>query len=119
LGNEYRAIAPLASIGSVVCALWLYGKLRTSLRNAYHIEQLGSYSVAIFLVNGIVRVPFIAFTRTLDSQLIMGLASAAVTIAVSVSLHRVMELAPMFAHAHRPANGETRIDPQPAQMGAD
>jgi len=119
LGNEYRSIAPFASVGSVVCVLWLYEKLRTPLKRLHLVEQLGNYSLAAFLVNGIVRVPFIAFTRTLDSQLVMALASATVTIAISVFLHHLLALNPRGAHSRKPVDLAVRMTPEPGRAGAD
>jgi peptidoglycan/LPS O-acetylase OafA/YrhL len=92
LGNEYRPIAPLASPGSLILFLWIYTRMRSLLRTCNLLDHLGSYSLAIFLVNGIVRIPFIAFTTTPESQLVLGFASAAVTIAISVFFHHLLML---------------------------
>jgi peptidoglycan/LPS O-acetylase OafA/YrhL len=119
LGNMYRSMAPLVSIGVVVLALWLYMKMRDLLRNSEIFEQLGNYSLAIFLLNGIVRIPFLAFTRTLDSQLIMGFASAAVTIAVSVFFHHIPSFWPQIHRVREVVALEPRVPPEPAKAAAD
>jgi len=96
LGSEYRSLAPLASLGFVIFALWLYTKMRTLLRKCDLLAQLGTYSLGIFLLNGIVRIPFIMLARTPDSQLVLGCASALVTLALSVFFHHSLATAEQF-----------------------
>ena len=90
LGSAYQSFWPLASLASVVLSLWLYVSARKILRRVSLLEQLGDYSLAIFLLNGIVRVPFIAFARKFNAPLTMGFVSALVTIAISVLFHHML-----------------------------
>lgn len=94
LGSEYIAIAHLTSIAIVVFSMWLYGHTRTLLRSIRWIEQVGNYSMAIFLVNGIVRVPFVMYAKTPAMQLGLGTASAVVTFAISAFFHYLLEPVP-------------------------
>jgi peptidoglycan/LPS O-acetylase OafA/YrhL len=91
LGSEYLAFSYFVSLASVILILWLYMKTRALLRQSVLLEQIGNYSLAIFLVNGIVRVPFVIFATTPLSQLALGLASAVVTFAISAFFHRLLE----------------------------
>lgn len=97
LGNEHRGLAHFVSLAAVVLSLWLYMKTRAWLRSFRLLEQIGDYSLAIFLVNGIVRVPFLFFARTPLSQLALGCASAVVTFAISAFFHYLLEPSPKSA----------------------
>ncbi|MGA8090434.1 MAG: acyltransferase [Terracidiphilus sp.] len=94
LGSEYASIARLSSLAFAVFSLWLYVKTRSWLRRFRVLEIIGGYSLAIFLVNGFIRVPFIAFANTPLSQLALGCASAVVTFAISAFFHYLLEPAP-------------------------
>jgi peptidoglycan/LPS O-acetylase OafA/YrhL len=87
LGSQHLEIAPFVSLASVVLCLCLYLKTRTLLRRFRILEQIGTYSLAIFLINGIVRVPFVEFATTPLLQLALGCASAFVTFAISACFH--------------------------------
>ena len=99
LGSEYQAFSHLISLASTVLALWLYTKTRAILRQFPVLEQIGNYSLGIFLVNGIVRVPFLAFAHSPLSQLLLGVASAVVTFAISAFFHYLLEPSPQSAAA--------------------
>ena len=90
LGSEYLSFAYFISLASVIASLWVYSKFRTILRTSRTLEKIGNYSLAIFLVNGIVRVPFVYFARTPAMQLALGAASAVVTIAIASFFHYVL-----------------------------
>ena len=94
VGSEYHAVSHLVSLASVALSLWLYTKTRVILRNVRLFEQIGNYSLAIFLVNGIVRVPFVVFAKSPLSQLLLACGSAAVTFAISAFFHYLLEPAP-------------------------
>ncbi|HEY1577788.1 MAG TPA: acyltransferase [Terracidiphilus sp.] len=101
LGNEYHAVAHFSSLAIVVFSLWLYAHTRFLLRSFSWIEKVGNYSLAIFLVNGVVRIPFLAYARTTPLlQLSLGCASAAVTFAVSAFFHYLLEPAPETVPVH-------------------
>lgn len=91
LGSEYLAFSNLVSLASVVLGLWLYRKTRGLLRRSVLLEKVGNYSLSIFLVNGIVRVPFAMFAKTPLSQLALGIASAAVTLAICAFFEYLIE----------------------------
>jgi peptidoglycan/LPS O-acetylase OafA/YrhL len=108
MGSQYHALAPLISLSSVFASLWIYGKLRPILRNSLALEKIGEYSLAIFLLNGVVRVPFVYFAHTPAMQLILSIASAAVTVAISAFFHYLLATAPeRAAKAASPAMWRT------------
>ncbi|WP_109488382.1 acyltransferase family protein [Occallatibacter savannae] len=90
LGGKYFAFAHFSSLAAVIASLWLYSKFRPLLRQSHTLEKIGTYSLGIFLVNGIVRVPFIYFAHTADLQLTLAVASAAVTVAISSFFHYLL-----------------------------
>jgi peptidoglycan/LPS O-acetylase OafA/YrhL len=90
LGSRYGFFAPTASLGFTISALWVYAKLRAQLRKWDLLEQLGNYSLAIFLLNGIVRIPFIRFAEAFDSPFPMAFATASVTFATAVLFHHIL-----------------------------
>jgi peptidoglycan/LPS O-acetylase OafA/YrhL len=104
LGSEYRPVSYLTSLAVTVFSLWLYVALRPALRNIRVLEEIGVYSLAIFLLNGIVRVPFIYFAHSPFSQLASGVASALTTYLLAVLFHYILSL--------------RRRGPKPAKAGA-
>lgn len=120
VGSEIHAWAHFTSLAIVVVSLWLYSATRPMLRRFPSLEQIGNYSLAIFLLNGIVRVPFIHFAKTPLSQIILACASAAVTFAISASFYYILEVAPKVAAA--PVNVEVDVawtKTKSADAGAD
>lgn len=116
LGSQYSNLSHLASLSAVFAGLWVYSKLRPILRNSRALEKIGDYSLAIFLVNGIIRVPFVYFAHTPATQLSLAVASAAVTIAISSFFHYLLPPAPKRAPAvTAPALWPAR----PADIGSD
>ena len=99
LGSKYLSISHFCSLSACIVGLWLYTKLRPVLRNSPSLEKIGNYSLAIFLLNGIVRVPFIFFAHRPDLQLTLSVVSAAVTIAISSWFHYLLEPKPRRAPA--------------------
>ena len=99
LGSEMHSWAHLSSLAIVTLALWVYGKLRPLLREFRSLEKIGNYSLAIFLLNGIVRVPFLTMATTPLLQLVMAIASAAVTLAISAFFHYLFESRPASSAA--------------------
>jgi peptidoglycan/LPS O-acetylase OafA/YrhL len=119
LGSEYLTVAHFVSLSAVILSLWLYIKTRALLRRFALLEQIGNYSLAIFLVNGIVRVPFLAFARTPLSQLVLGCASAVVTLAISVFFHYLLEPSSESASTVRVRAVLTRPTSEPVSIMAD
>ena len=99
LGSQYAGLSHLVSISAVFAILWLYSKLRPVLRRSAALEKIGNYSLAIFLVNGIVRVPFIYLAHSPAMQLALGVVSAGVTIAISSFFHFLLSPAPQRPRA--------------------
>lgn len=94
LGGKYSSFAHFSSLSALIASLWVYSKLRPVLRESKALEKIGNISLAIFLLNGIVRVPFLYFAHTPTMQLSLSVASAAVTIAISSFFHYVLAPAP-------------------------
>jgi peptidoglycan/LPS O-acetylase OafA/YrhL len=117
LGSEHLSFAYLISLSSVVAFLWLYTKLRPFLRTSRALKQIGNYSLAIFLVNGIVRVPFLYFAQSPFMQLALGIASASVAVAISAFFHYLLAPAPQKAREFTPS--PVWISAQPAEVTAE
>jgi peptidoglycan/LPS O-acetylase OafA/YrhL len=94
VGSEYRTFAHFVSLAAVVLSLCLYMKTRALLRRFRFLEQIGNYSLAIFLLNGVVRVPFVMFATTPLLQIALACASAVVTFAISAFFHYLLEPSP-------------------------
>lgn len=90
LGSRYFAFSHFSSLAAVIACLWLYGKLRPWLRGSNNLTKIGQYSLGIFLVNGIVRVPIVFFARTPDLQLTLSIANAAISIAIASFFHYLL-----------------------------
>lgn len=97
LGSGSFAFAHFSSLAAVIVCLWLYSKLRPWLRDSNNLAKIGQYSLGTFLVNGIVRVPFIYFAHTADLQLTLSIASAAVSIAIASFFHYLLTPTPKRA----------------------
>ena len=94
IGSRYENLSYLASLSSVFAALWVYGRMRSFLRKSHALQKIGEYSLAIFLLNGIVRVPFVYFAHSPLEQVTLALGSAAVTFAISAFFHFLLETSP-------------------------
>ena len=103
LGNAYFPFSPLASISAALFAIWAYSNLRNSLRNSRFLEIMGKYSLSIFLINGIVRAPFIPFATSPARQLLLSGVSFLITIVASVL---VQEFVPSQTPQRTPAQIE-------------
>ncbi len=90
LGSAYKAIWLLTFPASTVVLLYLYLALRPALKGRRSLEVLGTYSLTLFLFNGIVRIPFLGFSDSPLSQLTFGCASALCSLAVAVYAQRVV-----------------------------
>lgn len=80
LGSAYETLWPLTFLSSVVVVVWVYLKARPILRQSELLASIGASSLLIFLLNGIVRIPFVLATTTHLSQLWMGFASIVTTL---------------------------------------
>lgn len=94
LGSRYLAFSHFSSLASVIACLWLYGKFRPWLRDSNNLAKIGQYSLGIFLVNGIVRVPIVFFAHTADLQLTLSIANAAISVAIASFFHYLLSPAP-------------------------
>ena len=118
LGSEIHDLAHFTSLAVVVLTLWLYIKAQPLLRRFRSLEQIGNYSLAIFLLNGIVRVPFLSFVTTPFSQIALACASAAVTLALSTFFSYLVEEFPKVAAAPVEVPVTWR-ESSPAKVAAD
>lgn len=99
LGCIYEPLWPLTFVAVTVVILWVYLKVRDALRNCSLFEQLGHYSMVIFLVNGIVRMPFVWFAHSPQSQLVLGCLSAAASLSIAVLIQEfVMPTCQLGSH---------------------
>jgi peptidoglycan/LPS O-acetylase OafA/YrhL len=103
LGSSHFSFTHFSSLSACIVGLWVYSKLRPLLRNSSALEKIGNYSLAIFLINGIVRIPFLFFAHTPAMQLTLGIASAGVTIAISSFFHYLLSPTPRAQVATAPA----------------
>jgi hypothetical protein len=90
LGSSYVALWPLVSTSVTIAILWTYLKIRGTLRTYGVLEWVGRYSLMIFLVNGIVRIPFLPLAHSPQSQLLFGCVSAAVSFTVAALIHELI-----------------------------
>ncbi len=89
-GSAYKAIWLLTFPASTVVLLYLYLALRPALRGRQLLAVLGTYSLTLFLFNGIVRIPFLGFADSPVSQLALGSASTLCSLAVAVYAQRIV-----------------------------
>lgn len=90
LGSMYYAFFPLTPIGASLALLWSYALMRSILRRVLLLELVGRYSVLMFLLNGIVRLPFIDRATTPASQLIYGGVILVVTFIAAGTIHELL-----------------------------
>jgi fucose 4-O-acetylase-like acetyltransferase len=98
----------------LIASLWAYVQFRNVLRNSRLLERIGECSMLIFLLNAIVRNRLVGYASSPASQLFWGFLSAAISIAISNLLARLLEpqRAPAFAPAEfaaRPATDRSAI----------
>jgi peptidoglycan/LPS O-acetylase OafA/YrhL len=103
LGGSHFSFTHFSSLSACIVGLWVYSKLRPVLRKSSALEKIGHYSLAIFLINGIVRIPFLFFAHTPAMQLTLGFASAAVTVAISSFFHYLLSPTPRAQVVTAPA----------------
>ncbi len=86
LGSFMAAVWPLTFFATLLLFLWLYLKLRGTLRSLGVVGWIGSCSPFMFLINGIVRLPFLPLATSPAAQLFFGCASATATLGISAFL---------------------------------
>lgn len=94
LGNIYELFWPLTFLAALIVILFLYMRMRASLRNSAVLQVIGRYSMLLFLWNGIVRVPFVSLAKGPLSQLALGCISAAITFGIAFLIQGVVALVP-------------------------
>jgi len=94
LGNIYELFWPLTFLAALIVILFLYMRMRASLRNSAVLQVIGHYSMLLFLWNGIVRVPFVSLAKGPLSQLVLGCISAAITFGIAFLIQGIVELVP-------------------------
>jgi peptidoglycan/LPS O-acetylase OafA/YrhL len=100
IGSLYRDVWPLTFSAALIVLLFLYITLRGRLRNSRVLQVVGSYSMLLFLWNGVVRVPFVSLATSPASQLALGCVSAAVTLAIVVVIRETLTLIDSYPATH-------------------
>ena len=91
LGSANAIFSHVTSLAITVFSLWVYASMRPFLRRMRVFEEIGLCSLGIFLLNGIVRVPFVFFAHSSFSQLALGCASALITFLIASFFHFLLE----------------------------
>ena len=87
LGNCLHEFWLLSFISGLTMTIWLYRQFRPMLRGCGALAKVGSYSMALFLVNGFVRLPFVLVAARMGLwylKLLFGVESASVALAVAL-----------------------------------
>lgn len=115
LSNLVAQLWVLSFISGLVLMIWAYLHTRPVLRQCGTLAKVGGYSMALFLVNGFVRLPFVLVAARLGLwylRLLFGVESVSLALALSllvtVGTSRRFGL---FAHT----SAETRLSDPPAQ----
>lgn len=105
LGNIYSAVFPLAAFGILLTMLWGYPLLREVLRGSALLFRIGECSLLLFLLNGIVRNQLAGYPTSPATQLFWGFFSAALSLALSNLIARLLEPAATAKPVSVPALG--------------
>jgi peptidoglycan/LPS O-acetylase OafA/YrhL len=91
-GNANRAFWPLSCLGALLLILWLYQIVPQRLKNLAFLRDLGSCSMALFFINGIVRMPFLSVAQQKPWlwALLLGFASTALGVLIAHVLTPLM-----------------------------
>ena len=83
----------LSFISGLVVMVWAYQEFRDLLRRSGVLLEVGTYSTALFLVNGFVRFPFVkmATPEGWSVRLMYGVVSVATSVAVAMLLTAVVK----------------------------
>ena len=90
LGSFYAAFFPLTFLGAILVWLWTYTVLRAQLRRLFLLELVGRYSLVMFLLNGLVRIPFMDYATTPGAQLLFGGISLVITFGLSGIVYELL-----------------------------
>ncbi len=93
-GNMERALWPLSFIGALVVMLAIYRFAGQGRRHSALIERLGTWSMAMFFVNGFVRLPLVAIAQRMPWTygLLAGLFSFVLTVLIAQLLYRTEQM---------------------------
>jgi peptidoglycan/LPS O-acetylase OafA/YrhL len=89
LGCVFSAWWPLTFSAALVIVLWAYLELRPGLRESRILQLLGSCSILIFLLNGIVRDYFVRFATTPALQLLFGAVTGLTSLAIAAMIRQL------------------------------
>jgi peptidoglycan/LPS O-acetylase OafA/YrhL len=95
LGSVHRVFWPLTFVSALILSLSIYLWMRNILRSSRLLERIGQYSLLIFLLNGIVRMPFLAYATSPVSALFFGCVSAVISFIVAVLIQEFLMPASM------------------------
>lgn len=112
LGSEYWYLWQFTFAAALVISLWAYSLIRANLRNIQFLQQLGKYSLLIFLVNAIVRDQFLSYATSPGWQLLWGFASAGISFLIAAIIQEW--LLPRPATAPQRQTLQPTNKPQPA-----
>jgi peptidoglycan/LPS O-acetylase OafA/YrhL len=90
LGSNYYAFFPLSPIGASLVLLWSYAIMRRGLGRIVLLELVGRYSMLMFLLNGLVRIPFLDLATSPARQLIYGAVTLGVTFLIAGMIHELL-----------------------------
>jgi peptidoglycan/LPS O-acetylase OafA/YrhL len=86
LGSRYAVLWPFTFPAATCLGLWIYMRLRNTLRQSSLLALMGECSLFVFLINGIVRDVIVHYSRGPASQILFALASAGVSFCISALL---------------------------------
>jgi peptidoglycan/LPS O-acetylase OafA/YrhL len=96
LSCQYAAWWPFGFLSVLILMLGIYEALRPILRNNAFLYYLGEISMPLFLLNGVIRKPFIGLDQQWNNWfygLVLGLVSTAVAILVAGVLSALFDKA--------------------------
>jgi hypothetical protein len=79
VGSQFILFWPFTFISALALTLWMYLKVRGTLRKHIIFKKLGDYSLIVFLVNGVVGSQFLVYAVTP----LLGIVFGCITVVVS------------------------------------
>lgn len=106
LGSEYMEFWLFSYLAALLVSLWLYSLVRAPLRHFRFLQQIGEYSLLIFLLNAIVRDQFLSHATSPAEQILWACISAVVSFLIAAIIQdwllpRPMPTGRITPSAHR------------------
>lgn len=92
VSNVVRPLWLLSFISGLTMIVWSYHVLQPVLRRSQFLVKVGGYSMALFLVNGFIRFPFLELAARAGvwyGRLVYGVASVSLALTVALVLTAV------------------------------